>query len=65
MASNNVDTASLTELKDSAGGIIGVQFTQTGANCDTNEALPNTAIPAKYNLTTKITCDISKTAALQ
>ena len=65
MATNNVDTASVTELKDSAGGIIGVQFTQTGADCDTNDALPNTPIPAKYSLTTKITCDKSKTAGLQ
>ena len=64
MATNNVDTANVTELKDSAGGIIGVQFTQTGADCDTNDALPNTPIPAKYSLTTKITCDKSKTAGL-
>lgn len=29
-ASNNLDTAGVTELKDSADSIIGVTFTQTG-----------------------------------
>ena len=62
---NNVDTAGVTELLDSAGGIIGIQFTQTGGDCDSNDALPNVAVPAKYSLTTKITCDKSKTGALQ
>ena len=50
MAANDLDAAGVTELLNAAGETIGVQFTQTGGPCDSNDVAAGTTVPASFSM---------------